>query len=550
MNTPHLPCARRQTLRRPLIALALTGAVTASTMAWAADTDGDGIPDDQEVALSRNPAYKDNDVFVDASLFAKQQFRDFFGREADAASASYWAGTLTPGNDSRASLAATFLASSEYGNSTGAMVRLYAAAFARIPDYTGLAFWVAEYQKNASQANLVSIAQQFAQSTEFSNTYGTLNNSGYVARLYLNILGRAGDASGAAYWTAQLDAGMSRGALLAAFSESTEYKATTANSARVIGAFAAMARRAPSTSEYNSWVASLNGSGTPAQLAASIIAATEYRTRFLPALNTGEYTLDNCTTNIASNAPEFFKRYFRCVTITMNGSDIVITGNSRPPYRSAYYSTSDANYGAFNTARGTEYRLNPNRIPATTQNYSLTVIGNPVSRGLVINSSLVDVQAGTSTNEYRGTVMGMAPNGILQFHGVAAPGDQITAELYTFDDGGGHPNTTGYHYHGVARGALEALAKGGHTASTAPGQADIELYGIMCDGTLVLGCKGLDGVAPDPTTLDAQNGKVSDIRAKDGTLLFASRYHVYACSSLAGKSRVLTPEIQYYSQCR
>jgi hypothetical protein len=442
------------------------------------------------------------------------------------------------------------LNSGEYNTTTGAMVRLYAATFARVPDYTGLSFWVTEYQKSPTTTNLVAIAQQFAQSTEFVNTYGSLNNSGYVARLYLNILGRAGDATGAAYWEAQLNAGLSRGALLAAFSDSAEYQASTASSVRVIGAFAAMVKRAPTTAEYGAWLASLNSGTSVSQLTATLAASAEFRARFLPTLANGEYTLDNCTTNIASNAPEFFKRYFRCVTIAMSGSDVVITANSRPPYRSAYYNTSDPNYGPFNTARGTQYRLNPNRISSGTQSYSVTIIGNPVSRGLSITSALVDMQAGTSTNEYRGNLMGIATNGILQFHGVAAPGDLITNELYTFDDAGGHPNTTGYHYHGVARGALEALAKNGYTDSTAPGLASAELYGIMCDGTVVMGCRGLDGVAPDPASLDAQNGKVGDIRAKDGTLLFASRYHVFACSSLAGKSRVLTPEIQYYSQCR
>jgi hypothetical protein len=534
---------------RPLGTL-IAAALLTPLMVQAADTDGDGIPDDQEVALSRNPAYKDNEVFVDASLFTKQQYRDFFSREADTASVAFWSATLTPGTATRATLAATFLDSAEYLARVAPMVRLYAASFNRIPDYSGLSFWVTEFLKSPNSTNLNTIAQQFAVSTEFVATYGSLSDAAYVDRLYQNVLGRTADRDGSSYWQGRLAAGLTRGALLASFSESAEYQAKTAASIRTIGAFAAMLSRAPTTAEHSSWVTAFGSGGATSVLTSSIVGSTEYRARFLPALNTNELTLDNCTTSIAANAPEFFKRYFRCVTITMNGSDIVITSNSRPPYRSAYYATTDPNYGAFNTARGTSYRLNPNRISTTTQTFSVTVTGNPVSRGLTITSSIVDLSAGNNTNEYRGAAMGIATNGIAQFHGVAAPGDSIDNELFTFDDAGGHPNNTAYHYHGVARGALEALAKNGYTTNTAPGQGDVELYGIMCDGTVVLGCRGLDGVAPDPTTLDAQNGKLGDIKGKDGTVFFTNRYHVYACSSLTGKSRVLTPEIQYYSQCR
>ena len=44
------------------------------------------------------------------------------------------------------------------------------------------------------------------------------------------------------------------------------------------------------------------------------------------------------------------------------------------------------------------------------------------------------------------------------YGGFAAPGDDITAEQYTFDPYAGHPDPTGsYHYHAPTPGPLEAL---------------------------------------------------------------------------------------------
>ena len=58
----------------------------------AGDCDGDGIPNGVEVAEGRNPLVKDNDVFANARLFAMQQYRDFLGREGDAAGITGWSG--------------------------------------------------------------------------------------------------------------------------------------------------------------------------------------------------------------------------------------------------------------------------------------------------------------------------------------------------------------------------------------------------------------------------------------------------------------------------
>lgn len=109
----------------------------------------------------------------------------------------------------------------------GKVYRLYQAAFNRTPDKIGLAYWINQADNGMS---LSQIASYFAGGVEFHNKYGNLDNLGYVNQLYQNILGRAGEAAGVAYWTWQLNDGhQGRAEVLSGFSESAE------NQARVIG---------------------------------------------------------------------------------------------------------------------------------------------------------------------------------------------------------------------------------------------------------------------------------------------------------------------------
>jgi len=156
-------------------------------------------------------------------------------------------------------------------------------------------------------------------------------------------------------------------------------------------------------------------------------------------------------------------------------------------------------------------------------------------------------QAGTNAAEYRGGPIGVALDSVALFSGTAAPGDDIAAERFTFDNYQAHPEQRGtYHYHAPTPGPLEVLRAAGEISTTTPGAAEVELYGVLCDGTLVLGCTELDGSAP--ATLDAQGGHVGDVRAADGTSYFAARYHTHVCGT-AARGHGYTPEIHYYAAC-
>lgn len=106
------------------------------------------------------------------------------------------------------------------GEISGEGYRLYKAAFDRTPDQGGLGYWINALDKGAW---LTSVADGFIGSAEFTAMYGPdSTNAHFVKLLYNHVLHRDPDAKGEAYWLDQLDLGLSRGNVLASFSESPE----------------------------------------------------------------------------------------------------------------------------------------------------------------------------------------------------------------------------------------------------------------------------------------------------------------------------------------
>lgn len=260
-----------------------------------------------------------------------------------------------------------------------------------------------------------------------------------------------------------------------------------------------------------------------------------------------ERTLDNCGGSVASDVPDFYKTYFACVTITTSATGVVIKSDDLPPHKSYYYGEGNANYAPFDFSRGSMYRANPNKLAART--FSVDIPNTPMPKGLTITAAMVDKMARTSNDEYAGGSVGVALDSVALYNATAAPGDNIDQEAYTFDNYEAHPSPdSSYHYHAPSPGPLEVLKHRGLSTSAVVGSASLELYGIMCDGTLVLGCTELDGAAIPTTGFDAQNGHVHDIKDKTKTH-FTGRYHTHLCPAKLPTFRY-TPEIQYHTTCR
>ena len=88
---------------------------------------------------------------------------------------------------------------------------LYVGYFGRAADADGFQYWVG--QANAGMT-IGQIAASFAVQPEFTAIYGGLSNPELIDRIYDNLFDRDPDAEGLAYWTAQLNSGVSPGELM------------------------------------------------------------------------------------------------------------------------------------------------------------------------------------------------------------------------------------------------------------------------------------------------------------------------------------------------
>ena len=82
---------------------------------------------------------------------------------------------------------------------------LYIASFNRAPDTLGLSYWGSRLKDGMS---LGDIAKSFFTQPEMTATYSSAQSSPeFFTRVYENVLGRAPDTPGLAYWTDELDTG-------------------------------------------------------------------------------------------------------------------------------------------------------------------------------------------------------------------------------------------------------------------------------------------------------------------------------------------------------
>jgi hypothetical protein len=172
------------------------------------------------------------------------------------------------------------------------VARLYHAALHRSPDLAGLEAWTAAI--DTSHVPLSAVANSFAISPEFIQNYGSLSNADFVARLYLDALGRTEDAAGAQQWDKMLASGMSRGEVTVSFAESQEEKADTvatagdAGNAEVYRLYQTTFNRPADLAGETFWSSALAGGVTLSQIAQDFVGSAEFQ-QIYGALTTGDF---------------------------------------------------------------------------------------------------------------------------------------------------------------------------------------------------------------------------------------------------------------------
>lgn len=103
--------------------------------------------------------------------------------------------------------------------------RAFGAALGRAPDAYGLNAWT-DFLTHGH--TLTEVMSGIIGSAEYAARFGVPDNAGFVTLAYANVLGRSPAALERNAWVSNLNAGATRESVLVGFSESAEFKATTA----------------------------------------------------------------------------------------------------------------------------------------------------------------------------------------------------------------------------------------------------------------------------------------------------------------------------------
>ncbi len=158
-----------------------------------------------------------------------------------------WLSQLDGGFKTTTDLITYLRTTTDATNNVDPTIRLYSAYLTRIPDANGLNFWLG---RRRAGWTLSKISSNFAASSEFIRRYGSMTNRQFVENIYVNVMERAGDTAGIAFWTRQLDnRRYSRGQVMINFSESSEYMNKQGGNVAAAAFYIHVLGRAPSLQE-------------------------------------------------------------------------------------------------------------------------------------------------------------------------------------------------------------------------------------------------------------------------------------------------------------
>lgn len=175
-----------------------------------------------------------------------------------------------------------------------------------------------------------------------------------------------------------------------------------------------------------------------------------------------------------SGVQAMYAQFVNTVTVSIDGSTVIIRTNDLPDHKSPYWGPSSANYEAPHAGM----RTNPHLI--ASQNLTFRIPSSPA--------------AAAATSDTPMGPIGVSVNGVVLFNQYAAMRQPLTSEIVSFDRYNGHPGPSNqYHYH------FEPVSI---TASSRS-----RLIGVLLDGFPVYG--PIDSNGRTPSDLDACNGHTS-----------------------------------------
>ncbi|MCG2585493.1 Ig-like domain-containing protein [Massilia sp. TS11] len=224
---------------------------------------------------------------MSTARFVDQLYHTYLGRAADQGGLTFWSQLLDSGAANAIQVTQAFLNSPEFADKVEPLARLYAAAFHRIPDAGGLAYWL---QRAQAGLGLDEISRAFAASGEFQQRYGALDDSHFLSQLYTDMFGQAPDAATLAHWQGQQ---LDRAGLLSGLANAPAYVAAESQAVKVIAQFHAVLGQAPTEAQLAAALAMKN----PGALLASLYASPDYQGEPVPGMTTGGSIVDGYVRN-------------------------------------------------------------------------------------------------------------------------------------------------------------------------------------------------------------------------------------------------------------
>lgn len=165
------------------------------------------------------------------------------------------------------------------------IARLYGAELGRTPGTQEVGAWM----EAMPAAGHVQVAQAVLGSAEYAATHGVVSDAEFVAGLYHSVLGREADGAGQAMWTALLQSGASRAAVLSGFAESGEAQQAWSSvtgaglfwadkdAGLVRAAYQTAFGRDAETAGLQGWMAALKQGLTPQDFASAVAGSPEFQ---------------------------------------------------------------------------------------------------------------------------------------------------------------------------------------------------------------------------------------------------------------------------------
>lgn len=224
----------------------------------------------------------------DAYSFVERLYFGVLNTTPDPSGLTSWVNILNQGSQTRAQVALSFFQQPIVQSSGFHVIAAYISVLGRDPDYGGYLYWTTAFRSGnlvpgGCTLGLTLCSQQqmllfFTASGEFQTRFNASSNAGFVTVVYQNVLGRAPDPSGYAFWLQGLNAGLPRGAMLADFINSPEFLINFGPRIQAGIAYLAFLLRPATPAELQTWAAALNsGAATVASMVNSLISSAEFK---------------------------------------------------------------------------------------------------------------------------------------------------------------------------------------------------------------------------------------------------------------------------------